>query len=587
MRPTQFILLFLLVAEGLSAQGAQERWQMRHSDVVFMYVPKTPQLYADYGCSVVLWGGGAGNVQAAHEQGVHFQSSFWFLTAGGEKLAKDPELLKAVCVDVEGKPIEVPWLTDHKGPLPNYWGCTNAPYYREYLRRTALAVTEGDFDGCHIDDHCGTAACASYAGGCFCEHCRAGFRAYLKAHYTPAQLAALGVPEVEQFDYLTSVRAVAPTREEYKKKCRSLPLYMPFMTFQAQAEAALVGEIRELVTKTRGRTLSFSANTGLPHPLHMADYRHLDTLCGEISLNAGAGKPSDVAHVAYKVADGLKRPLASTASGWDWAWVAAQNKPGLVKTWVAESYAFGNRLMAPHHQWCYTEQKGTHWWDGKTEDFAPLYQWISTHRELFDGFETAADVIVVFNSQAAYRGQDKHDEIGAWLAAHNVQYEMAIAGGEWVPERLEAEALLQAKQVIVSSRELLDEPQLQALEQVAQAGKLVAWKGAAAAEGLISRRVQVAGAENVWAVARRNEATGEVALHLLNRNYDLAQDKTIPTGPLTVTVDQRLLGPKTFTQAQLQVPTGGAPTAAVLQQEGATLRLQVPSVDLWSILILK
>ena len=36
---------------------------MRHSDVVFMYVPKSPDLYDAYGCSVVLWGGGAENAR--------------------------------------------------------------------------------------------------------------------------------------------------------------------------------------------------------------------------------------------------------------------------------------------------------------------------------------------------------------------------------------------------------------------------------------------------------------------------------------------------------------------------------------------
>jgi len=559
---------------------------MRKSDVVFMYVPKTPDLYDAYGCGVVLWGGGKPNVQIAHDRGVHFQSTFWFLTAWGDKLAQDPELLKAVCVDVEGKPIEVPWLTDHKRALPNYWGCTNAPYYREYLRKTALEVTEGDFDGCHIDDHCGTAACASYAGGCFCQHCRAGFRDYLKTNYTPEQLARLGVTDVDTLDYLTYAQTLAPTREEYKQKCQSIALYMPFMTYQARAEAALVGEIRDLVTRTRGRAMSFSANTCLPSPLHMADYPHLDTLCGEISLNAGAGKPSGVAHVAYKVAEGLDRPLASTASGWDWAWIAESNKPGLVKTWVAESYAFGARLMAPHHQWCYTQEKGSHWWDGKTEDFAPLYKWVSTHRDLFDGFETLADVTVIFNSQAAYRGQDKHDEIGAWLASHNVQYRIAVAGGEWVPARLDAQELDAAQRVIVSSCDLLDEAQLQALAKVERAGKLIPWDGPAAVEGRLPQSVKVEGADNVWAITRANAQSGRVAVHLLNRNYDLTQDKTVPTGPLQVSLNKSFVPAALCTQALLYSVPGGAPVEIEMKQEGDFLRLQVPSVDLWSLIVL-
>ena len=310
-------ILALLTLQSAFAQQSvpKDRWQMRHSDVVFMYVPKTPDLYDAYGCGVVLWGGGADNAKIAKQHGVHFQSSIWFLTAWGDKLAKDPELLKSVCVDIEGKPIEVPWLTDHKRELPNYWGCTTAPYYRAYIIKQALDATKGDFAGLHIDDHCGTAACASYAGGCFCAHCIAGFREYLKAHYTKPQLAALGVTDVETFDYAAYVRTFAKDRQEYNNKRFSIPLFMPFVNFEMQGEASLVGEVRAEVEKALGRTVSLSANCGLPSPMHLGDYQHLDTVCGEIELRADTGKPSDVSHLAYKVADAIRRPLAATASG--------------------------------------------------------------------------------------------------------------------------------------------------------------------------------------------------------------------------------------------------------------------------------
>lgn len=59
----------------------------------------------------ILFGGHRRERAAArpgrHGHGVHFRASFWLLTDMGERLAQDPELLRAVCVDVEGKPKEV------------------------------------------------------------------------------------------------------------------------------------------------------------------------------------------------------------------------------------------------------------------------------------------------------------------------------------------------------------------------------------------------------------------------------------------------------------------------------------------------
>ncbi len=578
----------LFTAFPLPADAADilPKWKMNHSDVVFMYSPKTPDLYDAYGASIVLWGA-ADAASVAGEHGVHSQGNFWFLTAWGDKLADDPELLKSVCVDIEGKPIEVPWLTDWKQKLPNYWGCTNAPYYRKYVTQQALVAVQGPVRGVQIDDHCGTARCAHDAGGCFCEHCLASFRAYLEDHYSPQELAALGVTNPETFDYGTYVRRFATTRKQYIERQQSIPLFIPFMNFQARAESALVGEIRAACEKAAGRTLSVSANCGLPAPLHLADYKHLDTLCGEIELRAADGKPSDTAHFAYKVADAVRRPLASTGSGWDWAWIAERNKPGLVKTWVAESYAFGHRLMAPHHQWAYTPEKGTHWWDCRTDDFAPLYRFVAMHRQLFDGFENVSNVVLVYNSPAAYRGHDRSAEAAAYLAAANTQYRVAIAGGDWVDERLTTETLSAAQHVILASRDLPDTQHAAVIEALRKSGNVIDWDGPASCEGKLPRSIRVEGAPNLWVVMRRNPTSGAVAVHLLNRDYALDQDTVRTTGPLTVTIDGALLAGQSFDTASFYNVPHDEPVPVDIRSDHGRTVISVTALDLWGIVLLQ
>ena len=243
--------------------------------------------------------------------------------------------------------------------------------------------------------------------------------------------------------------------------------------------------------------------------------------------------------------------------------------------------------MAPHHQWAYTTEKGTHWWDGKTEDFAPLYKWITTHRELLDGFEPVSDVVLVFNSPAEYRGRGKSAEVAACLAAHNIQYRVAIAGGDWVHEALDKSALLAAQKVVVTSRECIDARQNAALSVAEQAGKLIAWQGSASCDDKLPQSVEVEGASNVWALVRRNAKTGAVAVHLLNRNYDLAQDATVPTGPLTVTLQNGLLASKTFRSATVHAVPEAQVASVPITTTAQHLTLHVPSVNLWSIVLLK
>ena len=91
-----------------------------------------------------------------------------------------------------------------------------------------------------------------------------------------------------------------------------------------------------------------SANAGLLWPNHLADYRALDFFSAEIEHGAADLRLTDRPLFAYRLADAMGRPLAATASGQDWAFVKEHGRSGLVRGWIAASYAAGHSLMAPH-----------------------------------------------------------------------------------------------------------------------------------------------------------------------------------------------------------------------------------------------
>jgi len=365
---------------------------LRHSEVVFMYAA-SDEAYQIYGATLVAWGGAdtADQVRRHHDMGIRCTGSMWCLTAGAEKVHKDPNLRSACALDIEGMPVEVPWQFDHTFEgTKTYFGCTNHPEFRRLCSDRVRQAMAGKADGLHVDDHLGTAGAAWWQGGGFCDYCMQGFRGYLKKHATPQQLLQAGVQQIDDFDYRTVVRRFATTRKEYKKVQHQIPLMDLFLEFQAEAAAEHTRQLGELAAQVVGHPVLLSANACLPNKTHTHVVKYLTHIVCEVGQNAAAGTTQiQEAIEAYDLAGQLGKPMAATASGWDWAFVKQNRCEDLVRFWIALAYAHGQRFMVPHpqRQWCFNNELGTHWYAAPMEAYAPLYRFIRENARWFDGFE--------------------------------------------------------------------------------------------------------------------------------------------------------------------------------------------------------
>jgi hypothetical protein len=363
---------------------------LRHSEVMFMYAA-TPEVYQVYRGTFVAWGGAntPERVQMHRDAGVRCTGTIWFLTAGARQLHQNPELREAVVRDLEGNPIEVPWLFDHTHEGQKSWfGCTNHPRYREHLRDLVRKAMSGGPDGLHIDDHLGTAQSADHLGGGLCDHCMSGFRDYLRKNVSAAELEQAGVGDLDSFDYRTLIRKHAQTRQEYIKAQWKVPLMKHFIRFHREAAAELVGEMHRVAEEAAGKPVLLSANAWIGDERHQTVIPYLTHVVCEVPQNAKQGTANlQRAINTYRTAARFNIPLAGTASGHDWAFVAAGGQHDLVRIWIGLAYAHGQRFMVPHRQWCFTEQKGTHWHTFPVEEFAPIYHFIRDQAGWLDGFE--------------------------------------------------------------------------------------------------------------------------------------------------------------------------------------------------------
>ncbi|MFH1922153.1 MAG: hypothetical protein ABIP48_20005, partial [Planctomycetota bacterium] len=473
---------------------------------------------------------------------------------------------------------------EYKGH-PFYWWCTNSPLFRAYLESRLASVMKAAPDGLHIDDYTGTAGTVTWLSGCFCRHCTAGFRKYLAKNVSKEKLSELGITELDTFDYRQFLLDRGVTPEDYQRRRASLPLGAEFHDFHVKTNNAFVAQYRRRAEEIRGKPLTLCVNSGLSSPQNLVIAPHLSYFCCEVPHNAAARAAAQHPIYVYKLADGLDRPVTSTASGQDWAYVNEHSSPGLVRTWIALSYAHGHTLMAPHRQWCYNKEKGTHWYTGPTGEYAYVYQFVRQNARLLDDYEALCPVAVVYDNAARRKGKGNIEPIAVALAEKNVPFTVVVAGDDWLDYRLDGERLARFEAVVATQDLAMDEPQRKLIDQAEADGRLVVWPDPERLEKLVPAPVVVEGSEHVGVVPRAipGNKAAPVVIHLLNRQYDGRNDTMVPQKNFTLRLGHDLLGKRSFTKATLHAPNE-APVAIPLNSDQDQTAIAVPELKLWTIL---
>ncbi len=583
------VVVVLLVWRGTAA-GEDAPRAIRRSDVVFMY--DNPEMYEPYGCTVMGWAGWANreHIGRARERGVRlFSVSVGFRTEFRGMIDFSDDFLDAACRNFAGEPFIVPWLWDHEHKGQPAWHfCTNSPLFREFLYSRLQQRMAQEPDGLHIDDYEGTAGMVTWQQACFCRHCMAGFRDYLK-NLPADRRADLGIGDLDGFDYRQFLLEQGVTADDYNRRRASLPLAGEFLDFHVQAVHQFVAEYRRRGAELRGKPITLSVNSPLSPARRLVIAPQLSYFCCEIGHAAASRQSPTHPIYIYKLADAVDRPVTATASGHDWSYVSEHNLTGLIRHWAALSYAHGHMLMAPHRQWCYTQEKGTHWAEFPAEELAWVYRFVRQSERLLDRYEAVAPVGVVYDVAAQRQGRADIRPIAVALAERNVPFTIAMAGDDWLPDyRLSAEQLAGFRAVVVPKDLAMDAEQKGLLEAAADEGRLLTWPDDAKLETLLPSPVVVKGSEHVAVVPRAvpDDSAAPVVVHLVNRRYDGQADAMVPQRDFTVRLRADLFPGRTITRATLHAPRE-EPTSCTLRTEGEYIELTIPRLDLWAIVELE
>lgn len=596
-------LVFLFAGIGGVAAGASALTDagLRHAHIALMPEgePEDVAVLRPLHPGVVAWGIDAisyqgrpeelrARMQAYRDLGVGLLAcNVWMLTATPRVLHDEPQFQDAVCRDIAGDPIVPRWLDGEYQGVKSYWGCTNHPLFREQLIVRARAGIAAGANLLHLDDHLGTAAAAEHSGGCFCAYCMRGFSAWLRENLGPEDRARLGAEGPAQFDYrgLLHARGLT-TRASYDAALAAgeVPLRAEFLKFQREAAAAFVRELGRVAAEEAGKPVPVGVNAWNLAPTQLATAHHADYFANEISH---FGVEDLNPPRAYLLAEALGKPVFSTATGEDWIEVIKHGGGARVQRWIALAQAFGQHFMYAYRKWAFSAATGTRWYQTPIATYEPLTTFIVENAELFDGFEAAPQVGVLYSNAAE---REKRSDVASILRAlHDAHFSagLAVAGDDWLRHELSREELERFELIVVPTGIELDPAQAAVLAAHEKSGRVVRWRGVDDLRARLKPWVDVRGPGRVWSVPRirREGERRRISIHLLNLG-PLGDGDRESSDPLTVTVTGKLASGTPLQEARWHVP-GREPTHVELLSGPDGYNIQVPGVALWAVLELR
>jgi len=279
---------------------------------------------------------------------------------------------KGRITDLDGKLVTAPWMRAWKDPA---WGCVNSPQWRHSYLVWAKRCLDAGSDGLQMDDPRNNYGTVNW-GGCFCEYCMTGFRAFLERTKTPEQREKMGISDVGTFDYRTYLKKInAPVGDAFGK-WKGGALKASFKDFQIESVRAFYADMRREIDKHAGRHVPFSSNNydgRWEFPYELFEY-------GMAEVPARSAKPDRLYGCFREARRRGKAQVFTFVSG----------DTTLTRQVIATAYACGGHLIVP---WDVYMGSSAARYFGKPDQYADLYKFVRDHAGLFDRYEDAAFAI--------------------------------------------------------------------------------------------------------------------------------------------------------------------------------------------------
>jgi hypothetical protein len=318
----------------------------------------------------------------------------------GGSPAEDLAMKKSLCLlDLAGQPIVPDFKKDWKGIRSG--GCVNNPAYREAFLANCLMQLDAGAEILQRDEASGNHAVAEVGAGCYCDYCIRGFRDYLKTTLKDSELAALGVTDVDHFDYAAYLRQTSlptshtgvdwsdtETLKKIKGTIKKTPLFGHFERFQAASMVNFYRWLRSRLDAHAGRRVPMSCNNSSYQNWERPCYLEFDFALSELMV--ASAEPARMYERAQRALALGKVQVFGTPKTMGEAYDPLR-LVRLRRQVIATAYASGGLSPVPWDCFEQTKKEGGRYF-GKPGEYADLFAFIRANDRFLDRYGTAGAV---------------------------------------------------------------------------------------------------------------------------------------------------------------------------------------------------
>jgi len=482
----------------------------------------------------------------------------------------EEDLNRMAAVNFDGKPdVTAPWMANF--PFRQMMSAAREPYFDRLFRGLDQAVAHGA-DTIQLDGYPNGGVMVSL-GGDFSPESMRKFTAWLQHHTTPEHRKSLGLPvDLANFNYHQwLIENGVKTRSEYMAKLNDLPATGLFRSFNWDVAVEAYRRIREHLNEISPKKYIPLTSNGAPDWFAPSAYAYnsvvVDGLSAEVHFFPREGLNSLNAIYAYQMAGAIGVQLAAVPKGEENFYFSRhlEEARGLLPSYIAESYAFGQRIMVPWSYW----MKGT---DRRFFDdpqyYQPYFKFIADHRDLFDGLErvVSTGIIVRYGTEHA-----KTQKIMRYLLERDVPFALIIADDKVYSRQLKRADVATIDDIVVVDPIYWYDHADQSV--------LVANQHKVDFDGFIA---PVRSSDpNIYVVPWSRPDGSEQVIHLLNRDYDSSAHRVIPKAHVSLAIDATFLGSKCWKSKYYEPGTDSLDLR--MEKEGSKWHIEVPRLSVWGI----
>ncbi|MAD14829.1 MAG: hypothetical protein CL579_01935 [Alteromonadaceae bacterium] len=477
----------------------------------------------------------------------------------------------------------------------NNWLSNHSPAFVPHMKSQVDQILKANPDKLMFDTQTNSTRSTDMRtfGGDFNDYAMANFRVWLDKKYSSAALSAMGIDNIENFNYRDFLLARGVTHTSFSNAADTIsgdvPLLEDFIYFNRDVWNQKFAEVLDYIRMQRPN-IEIGASTHLFESRGYIFNENITFLSGELNLGARttiAELPTNIL-VHLKGAQAVDKPLAYFPYPWEFAELRDQNAPRFGRGWVAQAYAYGGLFSIPANVWV-GGNTGENTWSPGAENYRDIYQFVRAQSNLFDNYTSYAKVGLVHAMYSSMKagfidGGNQIQSSVKLLTEDNINFDLLVFGDEGYPVVPRAEDFDQFEHIfydgdlsyLTAEQQAVLDQQGSKVRHIGQRGTLTGIDIDVSVNGSLSN-------ETVSAVSRIHETNTNApyVVHLINRPFVGGVTPTLNAVEVAI---PRGYFPENVTSATLHLPDGTSTNLTVTNSGNGDAVITVNNLEVWGIL---